>query len=80
MMEAAGTSETSVNLYQTTRCYNPEVRHLPKVKLFTPAPRMCRAVVPKRCVATPWCVARDHDLCREIKKYIFKLILIMIKN
>jgi hypothetical protein len=32
------------------------------------------AVVPKRCVA------RDHEVCREIKKYIFKLILIMIKN
>jgi hypothetical protein len=31
-------------------------------------------VVPKRCVA------RDHEVCREIKKNIFKLILIMIKN
>jgi hypothetical protein len=31
-------------------------------------------VVPKRCVL------RDHEVCREIKKYIFKLILIMIKN
>jgi hypothetical protein len=27
-----------------------------------------RAVVPKRCVATPWCVGRDHEVCREIKK------------
>jgi hypothetical protein len=25
MMEAATTSEMSVNFYQTTRCYNPEV-------------------------------------------------------
>jgi hypothetical protein len=33
-----------------------------------------RPVVPKRCVA------RDHEVCRKIKKYIFKLILIMIKN
>jgi hypothetical protein len=24
MMEAAGTSEMSVNFYQTTQCYNPE--------------------------------------------------------
>jgi hypothetical protein len=34
----------------------------------------CRPVVPKR-----W-FARDHEVCCEIKKYIFKLILIMIKN
>jgi hypothetical protein len=28
MMEAARTSETLVNVYQTTRCYNPEYSHL----------------------------------------------------
>jgi hypothetical protein len=28
MMEAARTSETPVNFYQTTRRYNPEDRHL----------------------------------------------------
>jgi hypothetical protein len=28
MMEAARTSETLVQLYQTTRCYNPENSHL----------------------------------------------------
>jgi hypothetical protein len=28
MMEAACASETSVNFYQTTRCYNPEDSHL----------------------------------------------------
>jgi hypothetical protein len=28
MMEAARTSETSANFYQTTRCYNPEDSHL----------------------------------------------------
>jgi hypothetical protein len=28
MMEAASTSETSVNVYQTTRRYNPEDSHL----------------------------------------------------
>jgi hypothetical protein len=28
MMEAARTSETLVNFYQTARCYNPEDSHL----------------------------------------------------
>jgi hypothetical protein len=28
MMEAARTSETLINSYQTTRCYNPEDSHL----------------------------------------------------
>jgi hypothetical protein len=28
MMEAARTSETLVNFYQTTQCYNPEDSHL----------------------------------------------------
>jgi hypothetical protein len=36
-------------------------------------------VVPKRCVATPCCVGRDHEVCREIKKK-FKLRLMMIIN
>jgi hypothetical protein len=30
MMEAGSTSETLVNLYQSTQCYNPENTHLPK--------------------------------------------------
>jgi hypothetical protein len=34
MMEAARTSETLVNFYQTTRRYNPEDSHLQAVKLF----------------------------------------------
>jgi hypothetical protein len=38
MMEAAGTSETSVNFYQTTQRYNPEDSHLRSVlsKTFSP--------------------------------------------
>jgi hypothetical protein len=34
MMEAARTSETSVNFYQTTQCYNPEDSHLQELKLL----------------------------------------------
>jgi hypothetical protein len=35
MMEAAGISETSVNVYQTTRRYNPEDSYLRKNFLIT---------------------------------------------
>jgi hypothetical protein len=35
MMEAARTSETLVQLYQTTRCYNPEDSHLQTVHFFS---------------------------------------------
>jgi hypothetical protein len=34
MMEAARTSETLVNFYQTTRRYNPEDSHLRESKLY----------------------------------------------
>jgi hypothetical protein len=34
MMEAARTSETLVNVYQTTRCYNPEDSHLRMVFFY----------------------------------------------
>jgi hypothetical protein len=34
MMEAARTSETLVNFYQTTRRYNPEDSHLHYLKLY----------------------------------------------
>jgi hypothetical protein len=35
MMEAARTSETLVNFYQTTRRYNPEDSHLRKLHSFS---------------------------------------------
>jgi hypothetical protein len=34
MMEAASTSETLVNIYQSTRRNNPEDSHLQKINLF----------------------------------------------
>jgi hypothetical protein len=38
MMEAARTSETLVNFYQTIRRYNPEDRHLPLLMQFSHLP------------------------------------------
>jgi hypothetical protein len=35
MMEAVSTSETSVNIYQTSRCYNPEDSNLHKMLLVS---------------------------------------------
>jgi hypothetical protein len=37
MMEAARTSETLVNFYQTTQCYNPEDSHLQRKNNFSTA-------------------------------------------
>jgi hypothetical protein len=44
MMEAARTSETLVNFYQTTRYYNPEDSHLNIRHKFFPE----HSVVPKK--------------------------------
>jgi hypothetical protein len=41
MMEAARTSETLVNFYQTTRRYNPEDSHLHTAVLFNNANKIC---------------------------------------
>jgi hypothetical protein len=38
MMEAASTSETSVNFYQTTRRNNPEDSHLQEIPCFFSTP------------------------------------------
>jgi hypothetical protein len=35
MMEAARSSETLVNFYQTARCYNPEDSHLQTIQNLT---------------------------------------------
>jgi hypothetical protein len=56
-----------------------EIFSSPPVSRRALEPTQTRAGVSNRCVATPWCVARDHDVCSEIKK-IFKLRLMMIIN
>jgi hypothetical protein len=42
MMEAARTSETLVNFYQTTRCYNPEDSNVHKVLTLSKKKNMGR--------------------------------------
>jgi hypothetical protein len=57
---------------QTSSRYSTTCHTRPRTSGVTDAiaaPIRCfNSGVPNRCVATPWCVARDHEVCREIKK------------
>jgi hypothetical protein len=53
MMEAARTSETLVNFYQTTRCYNPEDSNLP----MTSVSFFSGLLISVICIVSP-CVGR----------------------
>jgi hypothetical protein len=57
MMEVARTSETLVNFYQTTRCYNPEDSHLhthrrENLKSYFSCGKFCALYIAKICSLT----------------------------
>jgi hypothetical protein len=56
MMEAASTSETSVNLYQTTW------RNNQKTAIFNKNLFLCKITVMLNCLALPW----NKSLCGKI--------------
>jgi hypothetical protein len=64
-MEAARTSETFVNFYQTTRCYNPEDSNL-HLLLFAP-------VSPQQCGHT-------HTRQTKIRELLINLMTCYVKD
>jgi hypothetical protein len=62
MMEAASTSETSVNFYQTTRRYNPEDSHLPSISNFLQPPVPLKFNILQR---TPF--SDSHDVVLSLR-------------
>jgi hypothetical protein len=81
MMEAARTSETLVNFYQTTRCYNPEDSHLCNslmsdiIAAIKPLSWLLRPVVKIFELALPFYagqkIPKAHDMAVEVKNKYF---------
>jgi hypothetical protein len=70
-MEAAGTSKTLVNLYQTTECNNSEDSHLQKISYLS-------ELFPKLSTA---CGEKAHSsMCTAKTHYNCKLLLISLEK
>jgi hypothetical protein len=65
MMEAARTSETLVNFYQTTRCYNPEDSNLHTTALFV------NGIAEPRTNTTLWNTGKNVRNWPQVKEMLF---------
>jgi hypothetical protein len=72
MMEAARTSETLVNFYQTTRCYNPEDSHLGACTVYCCVPqekKSCLFHLTTVSQLRRLCIISWHD-CKNVEQSI----------
>jgi hypothetical protein len=70
MLEAARTSETLVNFYQTTRRYNPEDSHLRKLELLNYL--LSVVLSPRICVLDWLIIGLYNDAVSTLMLYIIE--------
>jgi hypothetical protein len=75
MMEAARTSETLVNFYQTIRRYNPEDSHPLDFYLFTNPLDMFDLIVPVVCIPVPALICILYTCCCQFQWLSSKSVL-----